>query len=467
MRIIGSGVHIRSSASAKKSAYPDREVRRKPISLVQHQVRNAGNHSSVCAFIPGRLNLQQARACLSLSGKNTGKKSGHAGLVKRSHPERQAVSSTGVGEAGNLGAVDLGGLDFSADSPGGSCKTFSITSAKASEFWRNLLPELDQNLLSTDCSVITQQQDSFFSELSLVLTARSLPHKLRRNQNSYQLLVPVLLEKLAVSELNDYLAELREEPVKKKFVGRNNAQAPLILLLCLVLLHGLRMGWWSDWLEGWAPGWLNPKTPDLWLNAGLADAYLILRQHEWYRAISSLGLHADSQHLFSNILFGGLFLIPLFRRVGSGPAFLLVTLGGLFGNLMNAALQGPRHLSLGFSGAVFSAAGILAGLLACENILASHRSRSLNPGRKSRSGLAKAFVCVGAALAFVAMLGTDGERTDVSGHVSGLICGIGLGFAYSSVMNRVDHYRIWHAASFLLAASLWCWAWGVVLGFWA
>ncbi len=469
MRIVGPGIHQHAAYSVKKSALPDREVRRKPSSLLQHPLWSAGNSIPACKWIPNRLSLQQARACLSLSGRHSDKKSGRAGAVKnlQNHSEQPVIPVVNEGfsnEGGSFGTHDSGGHGFGSGAASNACKNISITPAKSSEFWRNLLPELDQSLLSTDCSLITQQQDNFFSELSLVLTARALPHKLRRNQGGYQLLVPVLLEQLAVSELDDYLSELRQEPVAKRLTGRSNAQAPLILLLCLVLLHGLRMGWWSERLAGWAPDWLNPKNPELWLNSGLADSYLILRQHEWYRAISSLGLHADSQHLFSNALFGGLFLIPLFRRVGSGPAFLLVTLGGFFGNFLNAWLQGPLHMSLGFSGAVFSAAGILAGLLAFENIRMGRHDRSLSMGRKK--GLAKAFVCIGAALAFVAMLGTDGERTDVSGHVSGLLCGIGLGFAYSAIMNRVDSLVPWHITSFLLALLLWCWAWGTVFGFW-
>lgn len=474
MRIIGPGVHHYAADPGNKSAANQSDsgtgARRRPSFLPQQRVNIS---PSACKMVPETLDPRQARVCLSPAGGHSGRRPGRGRAAKKSEhrPGQQSFVQTLGQETGARddnshtqysGALNPDAPDIDSEAAIDSCKTFSLTQAKASEFWRNLLPALDQELLLTDCSLITPRQDNFFSELSLVLTARSLPHKLRRNQGVYQLMVPVLLEKLAVSELNEYLAELRQVPVSRQLPGRPNAQAPLMLLLCLVLLHGLRMGWWSEWLSGWAPDWLNPESPGTWLNAGLADSYLLLRQHEWYRGISSLGLHADSQHLFSNILFGGLFLIPLFRRVGSGPAFLLVTLGGFFGNLLNAWLQGPRHLSLGFSGAVFAAAGALAGLLAFENIRASHPERSLSLWR--RKGLAKAFVCMGAALAFVAMLGTDGERTDVSGHMSGLFCGIGLGFAYSAIMKRVDSLRLWHIASFSLAAFLWLWAWANVIG---
>lgn len=39
---------------------------------------------------------------------------------------------------------------------------------------------------------------------------------------------------------------------------------------------------------------------------------------EWYRCVTALTLHADSQHLFGNVLFGAPFLILLCRRVGLG-----------------------------------------------------------------------------------------------------------------------------------------------------
>ena len=95
----------------------------------------------------------------------------------------------------------------------------------------------------------------------------------------------------------------------------------------------------------------------LTLLAGLPALLSLI--HIYWRCITALTLHADAQHFFGNLLFGGLLLGLAARRMGLGLALLLAVLAGTLGNAANALYRPPSHVSLGFSTAVFSLAGII------------------------------------------------------------------------------------------------------------
>ena len=140
-----------------------------------------------------------------------------------------------------------------------------------------------------------------------------------------------------------------------------------------------------------------------WEHAGLADAGLIMAG-EWWRAATALTLHADAAHLLGNVFVGSLFCAVLAAQTGLGSGLLCMVAAGVLGNLANAAVHGSDHLSLGFSTAVFGAAGAIAGLRALSGPF---------------SGLRAGLVPIGAGLGLLAMLGSEGERTDLGGGYGG------------------------------------------------
>lgn len=137
---------------------------------------------------------------------------------------------------------------------------------------------------------------------------------------------------------------------------------------------------------------------------------------EWWRALTALTLHADLGHALGNALAGTLFLSAVFRAFGPGVGFALTVAGGMLGNLGNAALRPAEHATIGASTAVFAALGLAAG----HTVV---RRRAARP----------VWVPVGAALALLAMLGTEGERVDVWAHALGLAAGLTLGVAVARV----------------------------------
>lgn len=284
---------------------------------------------------------------------------------------------------------------------------------------------------------------------SLVLRARRVPHRVRQLPGGYTVQVPERFLRQAVDEITLYQREnisphpdIPLPPVEER--SRPTVAAMLGLCAFFVLTHRP----WPD--LGW--------YPQYWHSVGAGDAGLMLAG-QWWRMFTALTLHADPAHVASNAVIGGAFLVLLSRRVGSGAAWLLAVLAGGLGNVLNVLAHGPAHLSVGFSTAVFGAAGALAGLKAVsgENSLA-----------QVHSGARGWLLPVAAGLALLASLGTAGENTDIGAHFFGLLAGglIALPAGVLAVRHGFLHADWGQAANRacgllagLLLAGAWAWGW--------
>ena len=235
----------------------------------------------------------------------------------------------------------------------------------------------------------------------LVLSACGIPHRLCGFNGREYLYVPALHEGRALGELAAFAAERQPLPVPAlpfhagwKLAG--------CFLLPLLLWHGMRVGWLP------APDFL--PQPSLWLGAGALDTLQVRLHGQWQRVVTALTLHADIAHLCGNLAFGALFLALLARSAGLGRALWLTLLGGSLGNCMAVLARRQPVESIGFSTALFACIGALSGLMVLQQ---AGRRQMLLP------------VAAGAAL--LAMLGTEGERTDYLAHVAGLLAGLMLG----------------------------------------
>jgi membrane associated rhomboid family serine protease len=141
-------------------------------------------------------------------------------------------------------------------------------------------------------------------------------------------------------------------------------------------------------------------------------------------------------------------------------------LAGTLGNLLNAlahlAMNGG-HLSVGFSTAVFGAAGALAGLKAASG------DGDFRPGAMVGRNMGRGWLPpVAAGLALVASLGTAGDNTDIGAHVFGLLAGLGLGGLAGRMALRLGRPDEWAhgrcndvcgVAAALIPALAWAWGW--------
>jgi len=247
---------------------------------------------------------------------------------------------------------------------------------------------------------------------ALVLDSRYIPCQLETRADGWHLLVPTEQHERALHELRSYIRENADwppasPPARPLF---ENTLATVSVLILLATFHNLTR------IDVALPG---ISMPD-WVAAGNAQAAKIL-DGQWWRLVTALTLHADWAHLSSNLAIGGIFVIFLCRELGSGLAWSLLLSAGVLGNLINACVQSPSHSSVGASTAVFGAVGILAALS-----LVRHRHQL-----QRRWPLP-----VAAALALLAILGTEGKNTDLGAHLFGFVYGGFLGLITEYLVGR-------------------------------
>lgn len=183
-----------------------------------------------------------------------------------------------------------------------------------------------------------------------------------------------------------------------------------------------------------------------WWSAGVAQAGAIV-SGEWWRTLTALGLHADLEHLASNLVFGGLLGLCLTQLLGPGLTWLTVLLAGGAGNLLNALLHPATHAAIGASTAVFAALGILSALTW------RHRAGIWHHG-------VRRWLPLGAGIMLLAFLGFGGERTDIGAHLAGFATGVAAGTGLASFGHLIPQdtraQQVYAVAGLTLLAAAWC-----------
>jgi membrane associated rhomboid family serine protease len=164
----------------------------------------------------------------------------------------------------------------------------------------------------------------------------------------------------------------------------------------------------------------EPSLVDRFCNSSQA----LVQHGEWWRAFTSLFLHADAGHLLSNIGIGGIFCVMVAQTIGAWRGWALILAGGMLGNLVNAWMRYPDGFtSLGASTATFAAVGVLSGVA----MVRAWRFHSLRELRPLMAPLLTGLIVLG-------WWGSGGDgpdagRVDVAGHIAGWTGGFLLGAA--------------------------------------
>ncbi|MDH5299198.1 MAG: rhomboid family intramembrane serine protease [Desulfobulbaceae bacterium] len=268
---------------------------------------------------------------------------------------------------------------------------------------------------------------------ALVLEAVGIPNRLEHGREGWQCLVPSAEAAEARSQLARYNEEnLHWPPPPHSEAARPWAQhqPPTMLAMGALLVFHVVTG---SWQEG-----------NLWFASGAVDAFRILRDHQWWRLVTALTLHAGPVHLFSNVFIGGVLIHFLCKTVGGGLGWSMMLLAGSLGNYLNILARSGQHHSVGFSTSVFAAVGILCGLQA---------------QRRNRQGL---LLPLGGGASLLALLGAEGEQTDLGAHFWGLAAGFGLGLILAAL--PAGFRRL--IASFPVQAFLFCGCLAMIWGCW-
>jgi membrane associated rhomboid family serine protease len=264
-----------------------------------------------------------------------------------------------------------------------------------------------------------------------------VPSRLVSNSSGIALLVAAADAVRARSELALYALENRPRKTSAAALLPLGAGLDSALLYCVILvfIH--------------AAATRGAFSVD-WLGAGHSEAGLF-RAGEWWRAITSLGLHADIEHLASNLVLGAILGLLLAQILGSGLAWLSILVCAALGNATVALLARPDYAAIGASTGVFAALGLLAASAWKQQARVWGGLRRWRP--------------LVAAVMLLALLGVGGDRIDVGGHVAGfaagLLGGVLLYLARPSLPQGPTAQRAFGAAAIAVFAG----AWGLAIAF--
>lgn len=168
----------------------------------------------------------------------------------------------------------------------------------------------------------------------------------------------------------------------------------------------------------------------------------------WWRLFTATWLHADLAHLAGNVVFGFLFLGLAMGRYGPGVGLLAAYLAGVGGNVLAWLVYDQSQRSLGASGVVMGALGLLT-------------IQSLSLLKRPNANTVRLFAgSLLAGLLLLVFLGTS-PGADIVAHLGGFLCGLLLGSLLVFAARLVHRPRVNLAAGLLFALLVilpWCWA---------
>lgn len=165
-------------------------------------------------------------------------------------------------------------------------------------------------------------------------------------------------------------------------------------------------------------------TGDMLYNKG-AFSVTALWRGEWYRLFTSMFLHWNVEHLFSNMIVLYYVGAIVARKLGAVPYTLLYVLSGLAGNIFSMGYElftNAYGSSAGASGAVFGVEGALLFLVM------THRGKleSMTAGR------------VAFAIAFSLYCGFTSAGVNNAAHVGGVL----MGFTAAAVIAACKKMQV-------------------------
>lgn len=275
------------------------------------------------------------------------------------------------------------------------------------------------------------------SDRALVLLSLAIPYEIRSiNDASFELVVPAADAEKARYELWEYEQENRPSEIRVRAITPQYDKAIPGVIAYLIIV--VAVAWFAE----------NAAFGRDWFSAGRIDGTLI-RDGEWWRAITALTLHADVKHLLGNIVFGVFFGLLAGGLVGPGVAWLAIVISAAFANVINVLLLDEAHRAIGASTAVFAALGLVSGFVWRAKLMAQEKwAWRLGP--------------IVGGIALLAYTGTGGPNTDVGAHLVGFVCGFVSGTLVSRMSGSPASGRAQIAAG-LLALGMLCLAWIIAL----
>ena len=267
---------------------------------------------------------------------------------------------------------------------------------------------------------------------SLVLASQGIEHRIEHTEEIGWALVVVAPDyEAALAIIRQYRVEnlrwLWRRPIFKPGLFFDWGSAAWVLLTAIFF-------------------WLSEAHAGL-RTVGVMDG-AALERGEWWRLFTATLLHADLAHLATNGVFGFVLLGLAMGRFGTGVGLVAGYLAGAGGNLAAWLAYGEPHRSLGASGVVMGA----LGLIGVQSVVLLRRN--LQALKFAIGGI------LGGTMLFV-LLGLS-PGADVVAHLGGFIAGLFLGAALVFVPKLARRPLVNLAAGFLFTALV-IWTWVLAL----
>ncbi len=181
------------------------------------------------------------------------------------------------------------------------------------------------------------------------------------------------------------------------------------------------------WVLGMAAFYYCNTVRFPWLkSAGMVDSRAVFAG-QWWRLFTAVTLHENLPHLISNAATGFLLLGLAMARYGPGIAVLAAFLAGVVGNFASVIVDPVAHESLGASGMVTGALGLIM-------------VQSFRPAHKYRVASHFLLRAVAAGVLIFVLIGfgpgTDTTVAHIGGFLTGAMFGLVLGWVRSSTLQR-------------------------------
>ena len=269
----------------------------------------------------------------------------------------------------------------------------------------------------------------------LVLSSSGISNRVTRGERGWDLWVEDGNYQEASNTIQQYLREEQDlqpmdepvgHPYPKTFTGLG---VSLTLLACHVAFN---IG----------------QRHQVFVRAYGSSAFHIMHG-QWYRAVTSLMIHANALHLAGNMVGIAVFGTAVSAMMGWGVGWLMILATGVIGNLANALFYRTGHLSVGASTAVFGAIGILA-------------AHQFSKRFKLRTQRMRAWLPLAGGLALLGIL-SSGHRVDLTAHCFGFLAGIVLG-ALHAFFLRSPAPRVYQGGCLLVLCTILVVCWMKALG---
>jgi len=268
----------------------------------------------------------------------------------------------------------------------------------------------------------------------LVLASQGIEAIINRSATGWELIVEARDFERAEAVLRQYRLENRGWNWKYPLAGSE------------VVFHWGSLGWVAAIAAVYY--WSTVVWPGA-RNAGILDSRRA-GAGDWWRLFTAVSLHENLPHLMSNATSGFVLLGLAMARYGAGVALLAAFLAGAAGNAADLLIYSEPHQSLGASGMVTGALGLIT-------------SQSFAFWRRYRTGPRFLMQGVAGGVLILVLIGFDPDA-DIVAHVGGFIVGAIFGFGLGHARPAALQHGAVNTASMAALAALFLTTWLLALG---